>query len=428
MYMKVLAYKIANKLIALFDFICRRGDYPSDEAIITLYRERDLTAIYEKIYHKKQINVAFFCMSVPMFKYEEVFRIMQEDPYFNPVLFIAPRKGKLRNLLNEVAAMETYCKNNRFPYVKLKNKYLNVGQDISKYDIDIAFYSQPYTGICCKEYYYDKLKNSLLCYTPYGYLISYTKHNYLSVLNLIAWKNFMPTSVSVRVAKEFNPDYNNLYYLGYTGYDSYSKCKAFVCKSSNKKHVIWAPHHSIASKGWLHLSCFLDIYEYMIDLARKYEEEIEFIFKPHPHLYPALCQEWGQQKTDDYYNLWRSMPNTSISEGNAYEVFKSSDALIHDCGSFLLDYLYTKKPCLYVAFSGKLNVETSEDGLDAYNAHYHAYRKEDIENFLRDIVCDGKDNMRNNREEVFDKYIKTGNGDSASRNIVKNIKESLQQN
>ena len=66
------------------------------------------------------------------------------------------------------------------------------------------------------------------------------------------------------------------------------------------------------------------------------------------------------------------MPNTSINEGNAYEIFKSSDALIHDCGSFLLDYMFTKKPCLYIAFSGKLNVETAEDGTDAYNAHYHA--------------------------------------------------------
>ncbi|ADE82334.1 CDP-glycerol glycerophosphotransferase family protein [Xylanibacter ruminicola] len=426
--MKSLAYKIVNKLVNKLNSFCNREEYPSDEAVITLFEKRDLSRVYERIRHKKQINVAFFCMSVPMFKYEEVFRIMQEDPYFNPIFFIAPRKGNIKNLLNEVSAMEMYCKDNRFPYVKLKNKYLNIGQDVSIYNIDIAFYSQPYTRICCKEYYYDKLKDSLLCYTPYGYLISYTKHNYLSVLNLIAWKNFMPTSVSVRVAKEFNPSYNNLYYLGYTGYDSYCKCKEYHWKSSNKKHVIWAPHHSIASKGWLHLSCFLDIYEYMIDLVKKYEKEIEFVFKPHPHLYPALCQEWGQQKADDYYNRWRSMPNTSINEGNAYEIFKSSDALIHDCGSFLLDYMFTKKPCLYIAFSGKLNVETAEDGTDAYNAHYHAYKKVDIEKFLQDIVCDGKDDMMTIREAVLNKYIKPENGYSASRNIVNNIKDSLQLN
>ncbi len=424
--MNPFIFKVINRLASIYDSFYKRKEYPTDDAIITLFKQRDLTKILKNISKKKRINVAFFCMSVPMFKYEEVFRIMQDDIFFNPIFFIAPRRGNLRTLLNEVSAMETYCKNNGFSYVKLRNKYFNIGHDISKYNIDIAFYSQPYTGICCKEYYYDKLKDSLLCYTPYGYLISYTKHNYLSVLNLIAWKNFMPTSVSVRVAKEFNPSYNNLYYLGYTGYDSYCKCKEHHWKYSNKKHVIWAPHHSISSKGWLHLSCFLDIFEDMIGLAKKYEREIEFIFKPHPHLYQALCQEWGQQKADDYYELWRSMPNTSINEENAYEVFKSSDALIHDCASFLLDYMFTQKPCLYVALSGKLNVETAEDGIEAYNAHYHAYRKDDIEKFLLDVVCEGKDDMKTIREAVFNKYIKPENGQSASRNIVNNIKACLQ--
>ena len=73
--MKSLAYKIVNKLVNKLNSFCNREEYPSDEAVITLFEKRDLSRVYERIRHKKQINVAFFCMSVPMFKYEEVFRI-----------------------------------------------------------------------------------------------------------------------------------------------------------------------------------------------------------------------------------------------------------------------------------------------------------------------------------------------------------------
>lgn len=52
----------------------------------------------------------------------------------------------------------------------------------------------------------------------------------------------------------------------------------------------------------------------------------------------------------------------------------------------------------------------------------------DIEKFLQDIVCDGKDDMMTIREAVLNKYIKPENGYSASRNIVNNIKDSLQLN
>ena len=419
--------KIINKIVSLYNRFFDRTVYPLDDTIVKCFKERDEEKILYRLYKKERINVAFFCMAMPLFRYESIFKLMKEDTLFNPMIFVAPRNGDVRNRLRESRAIEKYCKQNNFRCVTLKNRILNIGRDISKYDIDIAFYTQPYYGICCKEYYYDKMNNSLLCYTPYGYLISYTKHNFVSVLNLIAWKNYMPTKVSMNVALTFNSNYKNLYFVGYPGYDSYCACKEFQWKCKDKIRIIWAPHHSIRTDGWLHLACFLDVYEDMVMLAKKYEQQIQILFKPHPHLYTALCSIWGRKKTIEYYNLWKSMPNTDMCEEDAYPIFKTSDALIHDCASFLLDYMYTQKPCLYIALSGKLNVETAEDGRSAYEAHYHAFQKKDIELFIVNVLIKGKDDMRDLRRDVFQKHIATDNGKTASINVVYDIKRSLKK-
>ena len=423
--LKYIINKIKSKYVFYYYHFKKRNVYYSDECIESIFRKRNEQIILERIKRKKCVNVAFFCMAVPLFRYETIVRHMLMDPYFNPIIFIAPRNGDWLNRLKEIKDIEQYCKKKSFPYVSLKNNILNIGQDITKYDIDIAFYSQPYTAVCCQEYYYDKLRNALLCYIPYGYLISYMKHNYASILNLIAWKNYLPTDVSVKIALEFNPDYKTVFFEGYPGYDMYNQCKPYEWKCKNLKRVIWAPHHSVQSSGWLHLSCFLDIYDDMLKLACKYKKQIQFVFKPHPHLYTALLSVWGREKTDSYYELWRTMDNTTIENGDSYPIFKSSDALIHDCGSFLLDYMYCQKPCLYVSLTGKLNVDTAQDGIDAYEAHYHAYIKKDIDDFIENVVIKGIDTMKSQRMTVLNKYILPNHGNSATENILNDIKSSL---
>ena len=101
-----------------------------------------------------------------------------------------------------------------------------------------------------------------------------------------------------------------------------------------KKKVIWAPHHSIISNPDLEYSLFLEVCDIMPVLAKRYENKIQFCFKPHPFLIRKLYQLWGKYKTDAYYQLWDSMPNTQYENGEYIDLFMTSDAMIHDCDSF----------------------------------------------------------------------------------------------
>ena len=119
----------------------------------------------------------------------------------------------------------------------------------------------------------------------------------------------------------------------------------------NRKRIIYAPHHTIAD---IHMegigySTFLDYHEYMLRLRDKYKEQVYFVFKPHPRLYPNLLTFWGKQKTEEYYRSWDLPGYSHVEDNDDYlALFKYSDALIHDCGSFTIEYLYMDNPVMYL--------------------------------------------------------------------------------
>ena len=86
----------------------------------------------------------------------------------------------------------------------------------------------------------------------------------------------------------------------------------------------------------------------------------------------------GKEKTDKYYQRWskEAILNYQLILCRS---FNSSDALIHDCGSFIAEYLHCGKPVLYL-LKDKSYKEYNEFGIMVLSQHYHGYFEEDIEN------------------------------------------------
>lgn len=416
---------VLDKIIARLRLYLHRNIYASTEEVQALFGTDKINQLVFNAKNKRPINVGFLCMNISMFKYETIVKSMLKDKDFNPIVIIAPRNELWSSNKQEIKEMKSYFEKIGFPYINLKYPALNIGQDLSTYKLDIVFYPQPYESNCPQEYYFNKLTDKLLCYVPYAYIQTIDDFIYASLLHKIAWKHYLPNNINLREAETLLPTVENQVATGYPGYDIYNECKPLEWKCKNKKKVIWAPHHSIQKDGWLHLSSFLDIYEDMVKIAQQYSGTVQFAFKPHPHLYPALCNHWGKERTDAYYNLWRTMDNTMICEGEAYPLFKSSDALIHDCGSFIMEYHYTQNPCLYITLNGPIQLNFDEQGKAAYEAHYHATKKGDIESFITNVVLDGNDSMKPQRRQVLEEYIKPKNGKTATENIINDIKTSL---
>ena len=166
----------------------------------------------------------------------------------------------------------------------------------------------------------------------------------------------------------------------------------------------------------------------MVTLAKEYEGRIQMAFKPHPALLTQLYQhpEWGQKRTDEYYELWRTMPNTQLEAGEFVDLFMTSDAMIHDSGSFAVEYHYSRKPVMFVSKNMKPILDTqSTFGLKAYDLHYIGKDEAGIRRFIDEVVLGGNDPLLPEREQFFRDYLLPPGGKSVAQNILDDILDSL---
>jgi CDP-glycerol glycerophosphotransferase (TagB/SpsB family) len=246
---------------------------------------------------------------------------------------------------------------------------------------------------------------------------------YLNICQTVFSENEMIKSIESRVL--INKGRNQIV-VGYLNADHLigeREEDSSLWKKSSKeiRKIIWAPHHSILEHDILNYSNFLNIADDMLQLARDYQDKVEFVFKPHPGLKPKLydLDGWGKERTDNYYSEWASMPNTTLGEGSYEGLFRSSDAMIHDSSSFTVEYLYTGKPVMYMSKADHLDYMNSF-GKVCYDMHYKGFSIDDVRSFIDNVVIGGKDIMMEKRESFVKNCLRMSNGCGRTADIIKN--------
>jgi len=116
--------------------------------------------------------------------------------------------------------------------------------------------------------------------------------------------------------------------------------------------------------------------------------------------------------------------NTQLEEGEYDDLFLQSDAMIHDSGSFLAEYLYTQKPVLFL-MKDKSESNLNEFGLKALEACFKANSQIEIEEFIKSVLNEELD-MSSVHQNFYDseinQYFKDG---YPSEKIVQIIKQGL---
>lgn len=75
--------------------------------------------------------------------------------------------------------------------------------------------------------------------------------------------------------------------------------------------------------------------------------------------------------------------------GEYIELFATSDAIIHDCGSFIDEYLLVEKPCGYLYFNGENQLKAINSyGKELLKKYNILSSEKDIENFIENIIKD----------------------------------------
>ena len=355
-------------------------------------------------------NVLFFLEISSLWKYHHLYNLLKKSNYFKPTIVVCPNITKsssdmLRIMYETYNDMLSNGYNVLLGYNEETQEYINV-RNLNPH---IIFFTNSWEFYLDKRFHIKEYSDVLTCYMNYSFVTTPHKWSFATEVSTNVWRYFQECEEYNRILKQWTPGRNALV-TGYPMYDEFvhsnAEGKDWKKKESTLKRVIYAPHHSIFSDGFIALSTFLIHAEAMLEITKLYKDKIQFVFKPHPHLRNNLYKhsDWGVEKTDNYYNSWINGENTAFVNGEYIDLFKSSDAMIHDCSSFTVEYLYTKKPVCFLSNIGDEG-QANEVALRAYDAHYKAKTKADICIFLDNVVIGGVDEKLEERECFYNEVL-----------------------
>lgn len=393
----------------------------------------------KRIQRAGRARVVYLVIHESVWKVDEVFKKMLADPFFDPLILVCPDvKNAGEDSLSRMRSLRYLFEEKGYPVISSYDDVAGRWMSLSEVCPDVVFFTNPH-NLTMPEYYDKAYRRYLSCYVPYFYLV--TSHGddqsiYNQDFHNAMWRIFMPHELSCSAARKVSACAAENCEL--TGYPA---CEPLLEKveegagtswkmlSRPLKRIIIAPHHTI-SDGELVLSNFLELADFFVDMVVRYEGAVQWSFKPHPLLKPKLYlhPDWGCEATDKYYDFWRNHANAQLDEGDYYRLFVESDAIIHDSGSFIVEYLFVEKPAMYLSLPGSGGFEGLNDfALKALRGYRIARNKRDILSFVDAVVAGtagmAPDHSRFIEEEILPNYT----GSTPSDRIVSYLKTRLQK-
>jgi len=371
-----------------------------------------------RIRNKDKIKVLFVLTELSPWKTEILYLSMLKHPRFEPILGVAtsPEDFLFRKPL------EQYLKQKKYEWKSIDG--IIISEEIKP---DIIFYQKPYYSAYSGDIRYDRHWNALFCYVYYAFNSVELDFAINVGLYNFAWQIYYENEMSAQCRRPLMKNKGkNLVVTGMPIQDMLLRPKSLFKdpwkQLGNLKRIIYSPHHTISDIHFegIDFSTFLSNAEAMLEFAQKYKNQVQWAFKPHPLLYKNLVSIWGEERTDAYYKKWATLPNTQVELGRYESLFKYSDALIHDCASFTIEYHYTLNPVLYLVKNKQHADCLNSFATKAFDLHYKAYSIDDIEKFIQNVI-EGKDPMRKDREQFYNECLLPPNGKTACQNIINAI-------
>ncbi len=399
-------------------------------------------AKYKKIVAKKgkkeRLKVAFFAFQDSIWKYDSLYKKLENHPKFDPVIVVIPyvTYGH-ESMLAEMNKTTKALANKGYKVIKSYNentkKFMSVKKEI---DPDLIFFTTPFR-LTSPEYQISNYLDRLTAYVPYGFMtIKMEEDQYNQMFHNLAWRCYYETPIHKEMAKNVSHiKAKNVVVTGYPLVDtylntSYKPKEVWKNLDTRVKRIIWAPHHTLkANISMSSYSNFLTYSEFFFELIEKLNYKIQVAFKPHPILKLKLYKhpEWGKERTDKYYLRWATTPNCQLEEGDYDDLFLTSDALIHDSISFISEYCLTGKPMLFTVSDNKVTELFNTFGSKAFQLSYMAYNEVDIVQFVKNVVLNGNDSRKNERLTFVNDILKPPNNQTAVNNIINDLIENIWQ-
>ncbi|MGE6995682.1 hypothetical protein ACQKIK_20020 [Pseudomonas sp. NPDC047961] len=347
---------------------------------------------------KEKARVVFLAIHKSVWKLDKIVKSMLVDPFFEPLILVCPYTAYGEDRMwQDMDEVGEFFAAKGYPVLSSYNKNEQRWRSLSEFNPDIVFFTNAH-NITRKEYYEDAYKNYLSCYVPYytdiasGYDVN---DAYNKVFHNVVWRIFHADENSASRARRYSSNKGVNVFLSGSPFLEGFFAEGDMCLSpwgkrvSGKKRIIYAPHQAITHQNNLHLSTFLLVADLMRELAIKYKDDLEWAFRPHTILKSKLYEhaDWGRERTDSYYSFWRDFESSRINDGDYIELFQDSDAIIHDCGSFIFEYLLVEKPCAYLCLNGPHQLDPINDYGKRLLSYYQVIDAlDDVERFVLEVI------------------------------------------
>lgn len=357
----------------------------------------------------KKIKIVFLVRENQKWSYQSIYESLESDPRFETIVLVSllklshDGKDKTRNNLEE-------------NYKFFKSKGINVDYayqngdyiDLKLFSPDIVFYDQPWDLPQIHEP--DYVSNfALTCYVPYGFGVLDFKKDYTEKFHKLLYKMFVEHEETKKRYIKYNRNNgNNCVISGQPKLDTYfepeSRNPQEIWKDSSKFKIIYAPHHSLDKNG-LNYATFKNNGKFILELAQRHPETT-WVFKPHPRFKYALLRNniMTEEEIEQYYEKWQNIGKI-CTDGNYFDIFKSSDILLTDCCSFLAEYSPTGKPIVQIKNHSKPKIEFNTIGKRILDGCYVIEENSEIERAIEQLIT-GDDSKQNIRKrvcnEIFD--------------------------
>lgn len=388
--------------------------------------------IEKRIREKGRCRVLFIASSLPMWRYQELVRLMLADGRFDVRISIIPFKAySADERRRDSEQLQRHFEASCYP-AEITDDFARLKRDFHP---DMLVYPQPYdTSYDDDAANWLRNRDCLIVHTPYSVPLSEYEW-YINVpMHNLAWRFYVASEIHADVSSRIADNRGaNAVVIGEPHADEFKQeMKADPWKRINdgkeRKRLIWAPHFTIVSYGEFDRPDFNWSYKIMQELAMEHRDTLQIAFKPHPRLKSEMLKhpDWGPQRTEEFYRFWAEGENTQLETGDFVELFKGSDAMVHNCGSFTAEYLFTGKPVGYITRDlERIKADMNAFGRACQDAHYTLDSESSIREFIERTVLGGVDPMKAEREATLERILYRPQEGSVAAAMLNDITTSL---
>lgn len=368
----------------------------------------------------RKLRVCFYVTETNKWNMQSVYNAMKCSDFFEPFLVLStrPKYYTKEAFLHNLTFFQKCCDKVEIGFDISSNKAI----DLRLFNPDIIFYQQPWDLCCFPNQKIQYMRNfALTCYCPYP--ISEAPETLITNINWFhsrLWKHFI---FSDEIENQYNKSfgYNRKHNLVVTGHPKLDVYNNITPEQKSEDYVIYSPHHAYSFSPHKYATWGWNGY-FMLWYAQKHPE-INWVFKPHPDFKLATWYNerlTTKEQIEDYCKEWEKFA-ICYNDGNYFDLFNNSKCLITDCGSWLTEYLPTKKPVIHLR--SKIATGYSDTNNKIMPHYYQAWNLEQLEHHLKTIVLNNQDPMYQERINIMksvglDKF-------NAAENIINCLMEEV---